>query len=84
MKVVARERLFTALRAEEEKTLELAAIAEREDVAISAAKKQPRHFARVGKTRRGEDQRRVAAHLAEITFMGAARNAVFRLIDEER
>ena len=38
VQVVARERLFAALRAEEEESLQLAAVAQREDIAIAGAR----------------------------------------------
>ena len=83
MHVVARQRLFAALRAEEEKTLELAAIAQGKDVAISGAKKFPRNVAGVRKSRIGEDERR-CAEIAEVALGRPSRHILFRLIDEQR
>src|SRR5438477_431929 len=83
MKFVARQRLFAALRAEEEKTLELAAIAQGKDVAISGAKKFPRNVAGVRKSRIGEDERR-RAEIAEVALGRPSRHILFRLIDEQR
>src|SRR5207244_6351490 len=42
MKVVARERLVAALRAEEEKALQLTAMAQRENVAVAGPEQMPR------------------------------------------
>ena len=45
MQVIARERLLAAARAEEEQALQLAAVAQREDVAIAGREQLPRHVA---------------------------------------
>src|SRR4051812_5193844 len=84
MKVIARQRLFVPLRAEEQEALQLAAIAKREEIAIAGAQQLPRKFAPFRQPRIGEHERTFGGHRAELHDRGAARDFRLGIVDDQR
>ena len=83
MQVVARERLVAALGAEDQYPLQLAAVAQRKDVAVAALEQPPRHVARLRQARLVQHQRPFGRHGTEIDDGRAPRDRRFRLVDDQ-
>ena len=84
MQVVARQRLFAALRPQKKQSLQLTAIRKRKHVPISSAKQPPGKVGGIREPWFGENHRTFSRHRSEIRDRCASRKAIFFFVDGQR